>query len=66
MIDGKMWTVVKPTVGIPLIIGAVAVGSFCVHYAILTHTTWVGAFLEGGAKTATASAPAAPAAPVKK
>jgi light-harvesting protein B-800-850 alpha chain len=66
MIYGKMWTVVKPTVGIPLIIGAVAVGSFSVHYAILTHTTWVSAFLEGGAKTATASAPAAPTAPMKK
>ena len=66
MIYGKMWTVVKPTVGIPLIIGAVAVGSFSVHYSILTHTTWVGAFLEGGAKTTTASVPAAPAAPVKK
>lgn len=63
-----MWTVVRPTVGIPLIIGAVAVGSFSVHLAILTHTTWVSAFLEGGAKTAaaTAAATAAPAAPVKK
>ena len=66
MIYGKMWTVVKPTVGIPILIGAVAVGSFCVHYAILTHTTLVSAFLEGGAKTATAAATAAPAAPVKK
>ncbi len=68
MIYGKMWTVVRPTVGIPLIIGAVAVGSFSVHLAILTHTTWVSAFLEGGAKTAaaTAAATAAPAAPVKK
>ena len=66
MIYGKMWTVVKPTVGIPLIIGAVAVGSFSVHYAIWTHTTWVSAFLEGGAKTAAASMPAAPAAPMKK
>jgi light-harvesting protein B-800-850 alpha chain len=68
MIYGKMWTVVRPTVGIPLIIGAVAVGSFSVHYAILSHTTWVSAFLEGGAKTAaaTAATPAVPAAPVKK
>ena len=64
MIYGKMWTVVKPTVGIPLIIGAVAVGSFSVHYAILTHTTWVSGFLEGGAKTAAVAT--APAAPVKK
>jgi light-harvesting protein B-800-850 alpha chain len=72
MIYGKMWTVVRPTVGIPLFLSAVAVGSFSVHLAILTHTTWVSAFLEGGAKTAAAAAsaasaaPAAPAAPVKK
>ena len=66
MIYGKMWTVVRPTVGIPLIIGAVAVGSFSVHYAILSHTSWVSAFLEGGAKTASAPAPAVPTAPVKK
>jgi light-harvesting protein B-800-850 alpha chain len=47
MIYGKMWTVVKPTVGVPLLIGAVAVGSFAVHLAITTHTTWVSKFLNG-------------------
>ncbi len=47
MIYGKMWTVVKPTVGVPLLIGAVAVGSFAVHLALATHTTWVSAFLNG-------------------
>jgi light-harvesting protein B-800-850 alpha chain len=39
MIYGKMWCVVKPTVDIPLIIGAVAVGSFAVHTMILNNTT---------------------------
>ena len=64
MIYGKMWTVVKPTVGIPLFLGAVAIGSFSVHLALLNNTTWVKAFLEGGksAKGATSGAPAAPAA----
>jgi light-harvesting protein B-800-850 alpha chain len=65
MIYGKMWTVVKPTVGIPLFLGAVAVGSFSVHLALLNNTTWVKAFLEGGKSTkasAVAGAPTAPAA----
>ena len=47
MIYGKMWTVVKPTVGVPILIGAVAVGSFAVHLASTTHTTWVSKFLNG-------------------
>lgn len=64
MIYGKMWTVVRPTVGIPLFLGAVAVGSFSVHLALLNNTTWVKAFLEGGKSSSTAAtkAPAAPTA----
>ena len=66
MIYGKMWTVVKPTVGIPLFLGAVAVGSFSVHLALLNNTTWVKAFLEGGKPTkatgAVAGAPTPPSA----
>jgi light-harvesting protein B-800-850 alpha chain len=63
MIYGKMWTVVRPTVGIPLFLGAVAVGSFSVHLALLNNTTWVKAFLEGGKSSSTAAATKAPAAP---
>jgi light-harvesting protein B-800-850 alpha chain len=59
MIYGKMWCVVKPTVGIPLFLGAVAVGSFAVHTAILTNTTWVKGFLNGKAAAPAVSAPAA-------
>lgn len=55
MIYGKLWLVVKPTVGIPLFLGAVAVGSFAVHVALLTNTTWVKKFLNGNAPAATAS-----------
>ena len=36
----QIWTVVKPTVGLPLLLGSVAVTSLLVHYAILSHTTW--------------------------
>ena len=50
MIYGKMWTVVKPQVGIPLFLAAVAIGSFSVHLALVTNTTWVRGFLNGAAK----------------
>jgi len=63
MIYGKMWCVVKPSVGIPLFLGAVAVGSFCVHLALATNTTWVKDFLNGSAKKpVVAMAAEAPAA----
>jgi light-harvesting protein B-800-850 alpha chain len=54
MIYGKLWCVVKPSVGIPLMLGTVAVSSFAVHYALLTHTTWLPAYYEGKAKTTAA------------
>lgn len=47
MNNAKMWLVVNPTVGIPLFLGAVAVGSFAVHVAVLSNTTWVADFLSG-------------------
>ena len=47
MINSRMWLVVNPTVGLPLFLGAVAVGSFAVHVAITTNTTWVKDFLSG-------------------
>lgn len=53
MIYGKLWLVVKPTVGIPLFLGAVAVSSFAVHYMLLTNTTWLKNYFNGpAAKTA--------------
>ncbi len=63
MIYGKLWLVVKPTVGIPLFLSAVAVSSFAVHYMLLTHTTWMPKYYNGAAtKTAAADAPATLAA----
>jgi light-harvesting protein B-800-850 alpha chain len=47
MNNAKMWLVVKPTVGVPLFLSAVAIGSFAVHVAVLSNTTWVGNFLQG-------------------
>ena len=47
MNNAKMWLVVKPTVGVPLFLSAVAVGSFAVHVAVLSNTSWVSDFLSG-------------------
>jgi light-harvesting protein B-800-850 alpha chain len=63
MIYGKLWLVVKPTVGIPLFLGGVAIGSFLVHYMLLTNTTWLKKYYEGKpAATAMVDTPAATAA----
>lgn len=58
MNNAKLWLVVSPTIGVPLFLSAVAVGSFAVHVAVLSNTTWVSDFLSGkplGAATATAA-----------
>lgn len=56
MNQGRIWCVVKPTVGLPLLIGSVAVTSLVVHYAVLSHTTWMGAYWQGGTKAKVAMA----------
>jgi len=60
MNQGKIWTVVSPSVGLPLLLGSVTVIALLVHLAILGNTTWFKAYWQGGAKAAIA-APAAPA-----
>lgn len=47
MNNSKLWLVVKPTVGVPIFLAAVAIGSFAVHVAVLTNTGWVSNFLKG-------------------
>jgi light-harvesting protein B-800-850 alpha chain len=47
MNQGRLWTVVKPTVGLPLLLGSVAVIAILVHTAILTHTTWYPKYFSG-------------------
>jgi light-harvesting protein B-800-850 alpha chain len=47
MNQGRIWCVVKPTVGLPLFLGAVALISLIVHFAILNNTEWFGAFFGG-------------------
>ncbi len=48
MNQGRIWCVVKPTVGLPLFLGGVAVIALLNHLAILTNTTWMAAFFQGG------------------
>jgi len=47
MNNAKMWLVVSPAVGVPVFLGAVAVGSFAVHVAVVSNTSWVADFLSG-------------------
>jgi light-harvesting protein B-800-850 alpha chain len=67
MNQGKIWLVVKPTVGLPLFLGGVAAIALIVHLALLSNTAWFPAYHNGGLKAAAAkTADAAPAAEVKK
>jgi light-harvesting protein B-800-850 alpha chain len=66
MIYGKLWCVVKPSVGIPIFLGAVAVGSFAVHLALVTNTTWIKDFLNGGSAAASAAITAPVISPSEK
>jgi light-harvesting protein B-800-850 alpha chain len=52
MNQARIWCVVKPTVGLPLFLGTVLLLSLLIHYAVLSHTTWFPAFLQGKAKPA--------------
>ena len=54
MNQGRIWCVVKPTVGLPLFLGSVALTSLAVHTAVLNNTTWMADFYAG--KTISSSA----------
>jgi light-harvesting protein B-800-850 alpha chain len=48
MNQGRIWCVVKPTVGLPLFLGGVTVISLIVHFAVLSSAPWMAAFFAGG------------------
>lgn len=48
MNQGRIWCVVKPTVGLPLFLGSVAAISLIVHWAVLSNAPWFAAFFAGG------------------
>lgn len=49
MNQGRIWTVVKPTVGLPLLLGSVTVIAILVHFAVLSNTTWFSKYWNGKA-----------------
>jgi light-harvesting protein B-800-850 alpha chain len=57
MNQGKIWLVVKPTVGLPLLLGSVTLIALLVHFAVLSHTTWFSAYWNGSAQPAVTAAP---------
>ena len=61
MNQARIWCVVKPTVGLPLFLGTVLTISLLIHYAVLSHTTWMGGYWQGAKAHAVAMAPAEPA-----
>lgn len=55
MNNAKMWLVVKPSTGVPLLLAGVAVGSLLVHVAVVSQGTWYSDYVAGremGATTA--------------
>ena len=61
MNQGKIWLVVKPTVGLPLFLGGVTVIALAVHAAVLTHSDWYPAYYSGKAKAVKAAVITPPA-----
>jgi light-harvesting protein B-800-850 alpha chain len=60
MNQGRIWCVVSPNVGLPLMLGSVAITALIVHACVLSHTTWFSGYWQGAAKPKVAEA--APAA----
>jgi len=56
MNNSKIWLVVPPAVGLPVFLGAVAIGSFAVHVAVLSKTNWYSDYLIGAELGSGASA----------
>ena len=47
MNQGRVWCVVNPTVGLPLLLGSVAITSLIVHACVMTHTPWMSSYWSG-------------------
>lgn len=56
MNQGRIWCVVSPNVGLPLLLGSVTVIAFIVHASVMTHTTWMSNYWQGAAKPKVADA----------
>ena len=51
MNQAKIWLVVNPNHGLPLLLGSVAGIALLVHLMVLSHTTWYPGYMQGKAKT---------------
>ena len=47
MNQGRIWCVVNPTVGLPLLLGSVAITSLIVHASVMTNVPWMAAYWSG-------------------
>jgi light-harvesting protein B-800-850 alpha chain len=50
MNNGRIWCVVSPTVGLPLLLGSVTTIAIIVHFAVLSNTTWFKDYWQGHPK----------------
>ena len=57
MNQAKIWLVVSPSVGLPLLLGSVAVTVLLVHLAVLDNTTWVKAYMQAATRRPLPSRP---------
>ncbi len=61
MNQGRIWCVVNPSVGLPLLLGSVAVTSLIVHASVMTHTTWMSSYWSGSWRNRAAAIDGPPA-----
>jgi light-harvesting protein B-800-850 alpha chain len=47
MNNAKLWLVVKPGVGIPMLLAAVAIASLVVHVGLVVNTDWIANYHQG-------------------
>ena len=60
MNQGRVWCVVNPSVGLPLLLGSVAITSLIVHASVMTHTTWMSSYWAGSWRTKVSANESAP------
>ncbi len=56
MNNARIWLVVKPSVGLPLLLGAVLLIALLVHGAVMLNSSWYPAYFEGSAAVTGAQA----------
>lgn len=52
MINGRLWTVVSPNVGVPIFFIFLVLTSLYIHLQVMLQTTWFADFVQGSAAVA--------------